>query len=247
MDFVKFLLLVLSLALFQTNAQAGILKDIGNDFASPVTTKAKYAFWSGAGLTVALVLLKKDISFPLQEDVARDRPLGKSTKYGDYYGQVYPNIAYAGGMLLSGALGNKDHYKNAEIMALATLYSSAITTILKNTVREDRPANGNNKGFPSGHSTTAFAFASVVAAEHPLYFGIPAYAAAAFTGFSRMNENKHYLHDVVGGMTIGVSYGLGIHYLRRAQEANASLPKFQFIALPTDDWSGGMFLTSARF
>jgi hypothetical protein len=46
---------------------------------------------------------------------------------------------------LSGALGNKDAYKNAEIMALATIYSSVVTNIFKYTIHEDRPGNGNKK------------------------------------------------------------------------------------------------------
>lgn len=226
-------------------------RGVGNDLASPVTTRAKYVFYSGVGLTLAFVLLKKEISFPLQTDLSKHPPLGKSSVVGDNAGQLFPNLAYAGGMLLSGALGNQDNYKRAEIMALSTLYSGMVTNILKNTIHEDRPGNGNKKSFPSGHTTTVFAFASVVAAEHPLYFGIPAYALAAFSGFSRMNDNRHYLHDVIGGMTIGISYGLGIHYLRRATEgssaANSGENKFDLFAAPTERWDGGIFLAGGRF
>lgn len=243
----KFLVLCLFISLTRT-AKADVLKDIGNDLASPATTKASTYLYAGAGLTLALVLLKQELSYPIQDHYANHPPLGKSlAKTGDYAGQVIPNALYTGGMLLSGALGNKDDYKNAEIMALATIYSGTIANIFKYTIHEDRPGNGNKKSFPSGHTTTAFAFASVVGAEHSLYYGIPAYALAALSGFSRMSDNKHYLHDVVGGMTLGISYGLGTHYLRRNNAVSASNSTVQFMALPTDQWDGGMVLGAARF
>ena len=83
------------------------------------------------------------------------------------------------------------------------------------TVREPRPYDGSVRtSFPSGHSTTAFAFASYVTAEHGILpFGVFATGLATLTAASRMNDNKHYLHDVVAGATIGTAYGLGLHYL----------------------------------
>lgn len=245
---MKSIALICLMSFFSFTAKADVLKDIGNDLASPVTTKASTYLYAGAGLTLALVLLKQEISYPIQDHYANHPPLSKNlAKTGDYAGQVIPNAIYTGGMLLSGALGNKDDYKNAEIMALATIYSGAVANIFKYTIREDRPGNGNKKSFPSGHTTTAFAFASVVGAEHSIYYAVPAYALAALSGFSRMNDNKHYLHDVVGGMTLGISYGLGIHYLRRSSSLGASNSSVQFMALPTDQWDGGMVLGAARF
>jgi hypothetical protein len=37
-----------------------------------------------------------------------------------------------------------------------------------------------------------------------------AYSLAGFVAYSRMNDNQHWLHDVLAGATIGTSYGVGI-------------------------------------
>ena len=129
-----------------------------------------------------------------------------------------PNAAYVAGMLVAGAFNNRKAFHRAGVMTLATAYSAGITTGLKYAVREPRPNNGaDRKSFPSGHATTAFAFSAVVGAEHGWDWGIPAYLLAALVAYSRMNDNKHYVHDVVAGATIGTAYGLGVHYVRRGR------------------------------
>lgn len=212
--------MALSASLFALPARAGI----GDDLASPVTTPARTHLIVGTIATLLLVALEDQVVDPAQKHTVEDKPLGKYSRFGDIAGQVVPNIAYAGGMLAAGAFGNKNGYERAGIMTLATLYSAGVTTALKYAVREPRPNNGaDRKSFPSGHSTTAFAFASVVGAEHGYGWGIPAYALASLVAYSRMNDNKHYVHDVVAGATIGTAYGLGIHYLRRGQAGPARI------------------------
>lgn len=195
---------------------------VGEDLASPVTTPARTHLIVGTLLTLTLVALEDQIVDPTQRETVEDRPLGRFSRFGDLAGQAIPNAAYAGGMLLAGAFGNKNGYQRATMMTFATLYSAGVTTVLKYTVREPRPHNGADRtSFPSGHATTAFAFASVVGAEHGYGWGIPAYALASLVAYSRMNDNKHYIHDVVAGATIGTAYGLGIYYLRRGSRGDS--------------------------
>ena len=59
----------------------------------------------------------------------------------------------------------------------------------------------------------SFAFASVVAARHGWAYGSIAYGAATFISVSRINDDWHYLHDVLVGMGIGAAYGWGLKYL----------------------------------
>lgn len=191
---------------------------IDQDLASPVTTPALIATIVGGATTISLAIFEDQIGDPVQEETVEDRPLGKLSVVGDYGGQMIPNAAYALSMVFAGMAGNENAYRRAEIMTLATLYSAGVATLLKVTVREPRPNDGNDRrSFPSGHTTTAFAFASVVGAEHGFGYGLLAYGLAGLVAFSRMNDNKHYLHDVAGGATIGLAYGLGI-YFRRKEE-----------------------------
>lgn len=202
----------------------GFAATIKQELASPVTTDAATYFWSGTAATVFLFITQDQISDPVTSDLSLHEPLGGASKIGDLYGQVIPNAAYTFGMLgHSYFTKNEISGKRAELMFKATVYAGLTTTVLKYTVREPRPDNIQEKNsFPSGHTTTAFAFASVVAVEHEWYWGAPALALAALTGVSRMNDGRHFLIDVVAGMTIGASYGLGVCYANKGQGTNMS-------------------------
>lgn len=186
--------------------------EIWENIKSPITTNASIALYGGAIVTGSLLLLSDQVVRPMQIETVEDKPLGSASKWGDQLGQVYPNAVYALGMLGYGALTNDyQAYRNASLMFQATLYSGLTATALKYTVREPRPNNRDRKNsFPSGHSTTIFAFASYIGCRHALPWGIVAYSAAGFVAFSRMNDNAHYIHDVAGGAAIGAGYGLGV-------------------------------------
>ena len=67
-----------------------------------------------------------------------------------------------------------------------------------------QPCSGD-AAFPSGHTTVAFALAASVADEiHQPVVTVLLYSAAAGTGWSRINDNKHWLSDVVTGAGIGI-------------------------------------------
>jgi membrane-associated phospholipid phosphatase len=74
-----------------------------------------------------------------------------------------------------------------------------------------RASNGKktNSSFPSGHTTVAFAAATVYAMEYkdkPLV-PIIAYSAATLIGISRLTENKHWATDVLTGAALGYLTG----------------------------------------
>lgn len=66
-----------------------------------------------------------------------------------------------------------------------------------------------NSSFPSGHTTVAFAAATVFAMEYrdrPLV-PIISYSAATLIGLSRITENKHWASDVLAGAALGYVTG----------------------------------------
>ncbi|MFC2967199.1 phosphatase PAP2 family protein [Acidimangrovimonas pyrenivorans] len=85
-----------------------------------------------------------------------------------------------------------------------------ITEALKATVHENRPDGSGNDGFPSGHTSMAFAAATYFGIrygdQYPQY--VPyVYGAAALTGIARVEAKKHYARDVLAGALLG--WGMG--------------------------------------
>jgi len=148
---------------------------------------------------------------------------------------------------------NKQSLKRSELMAKATFYSGMVSGLLKATIREPRPYDCSvRNSFPSGHSTTAFAFSSLIVAEHGFFpYGFLATTMATITAASRINDNKHYLHDVVAGATIGTAYGLGLSYLyqndseKSHEESKKIVERLQIYPVFDSDTKGLML--SIRF
>jgi membrane-associated phospholipid phosphatase len=71
--------------------------------------------------------------------------------------------------------------------------------------------NGNHlsTSFPSGHTTVAFAAATVFAMEYKNTPWVPivSYSAASLIGASRITENKHWFTDVLAGAALGYICG----------------------------------------
>lgn len=193
-----------------------------SDWSAPIIREEAYPIMiTGAAMTAALLLNRDSVVEPFQERISTEKPLGKWAEFGDLMGQLIPNVIYMGAMYADYKYSNSDTSLNRSVYMLKTsAYSGLTTTILKNLVREKRPSGSDNLSFPSGHTTTAFAFASVVAMEHEWYWGLGAYGIASLVGFSRINDNAHYLHDVVMGATIGISYGVALYYSEHKSKGN---------------------------
>jgi membrane-associated phospholipid phosphatase len=133
---------------------------------------------------------------------------------------------YAGGRLSGDGFVQQT---GREVMR-AVLISGGMTALVKGAVGRARPfaapgdpdvfspgrgfTNGSLGSFPSGHTSAAFATATVLARElnaaHPggrwltntLLFG-----GATFVGFSRVYERQHWPSDVVAGAALGAITG----------------------------------------
>jgi membrane-associated phospholipid phosphatase len=73
------------------------------------------------------------------------------------------------------------------------------------------------RSFPSGHTITAFAFASTVTRESQFwwphsawYVGTAFYGGASLVGLSRIYNNQHWASDVMAGAAIGTIVGLKV-------------------------------------
>ena len=83
--------------------------------------------------------------------------------------------------------------------------------------RPERPvANGRrdvrmptSSSFPSGHTASAFAFATVISVELP-QFSFPLYGLASAVGWSRVHTGVHFPSDVWAGALLGSAIGSAV-------------------------------------
>jgi acid phosphatase family membrane protein YuiD len=111
------------------------------------------------------------------------------------------------GMGLGGVKGRSESkWQLLATDALATTMMVAMTGGLKYSINRTRP-DGDDGGFPSGHTATAFMGATLLAHEYGHISGwIPAagYTMATATGVLRILNNRHYASDVLVGAAIGI-------------------------------------------
>ena len=89
----------------------------------------------------------------------------------------------------------------------ALIVNGLYTEIFKKAAHRTRPDGSDTLSFPSGHASTAFAWATVAQSHYGWKVGVPSYLAASAIGFSRISNNRHHLSDVLAGATIGYITG----------------------------------------
>jgi undecaprenyl-diphosphatase len=107
----------------------------------------------------------------------------------------------------------------ALIGVLAVLAAWYAAKVVKAAVDRGRPADVlaivdtrfeevlHGQGYPSGHTTVAFALAAVVAGCLIGWWRVAPYAVAAVVGIGRLYFGAHLPLDVVGGAALGVLIG----------------------------------------
>jgi len=136
-------------------------------------------------------------------------------------------IPIAAGIGVIGMLGSERERQTTSMLAEALVTSSVWTGALKELTRRERPretaeelpdfagpgaaffdeatAPHGLRSFPSGHTSGAWAMATVVAHQYPTHGIVPiiAYGSALAMGYSRMVVGAHWLSDVAAGGLIG--------------------------------------------
>jgi len=77
--------------------------------------------------------------------------------------------------------------------------------------------------FPSGHSGSIFAVATVIAGESGSWpVGVLAYGVAGLTALSRLHDNEHWASDILAGSALGFFFGTMVrHFNPRGGAAGA--------------------------
>lgn len=158
-----------------------------------------------------------------------------------------PSVLIAGGTYLAGVAFKDPEVRATGVDAMVTmgLAQVLVTLPLKLAVGRSRPAKdqgttgfhpfNGGQSFPSGHTTQAFALASVIAehADRPWVTGL-SYGLACLVGLARVEQRQHFMSDVVAGALIGtfmgkavVGYNQSLRTRARSKVAVSFVPVFQ--------------------
>ncbi len=148
----------------------------------------------------------------------KSNTLDTAADVGDIIGNPYVHLGVAAAVFGGGVLADSPKYRDIGIMfGEAALLADATTFVLKTAIGRARPFVNGDKGsfrpfqfasdydsLPSAHASSSFAMASVLAAtSESMLVKILSYSTAAFVGFSRMYQDKHWASDIVLGAAIG--------------------------------------------
>ncbi|MBL4909390.1 MAG: phosphatase PAP2 family protein [Alteromonadaceae bacterium] len=121
---------------------------------------------------------------------------------GDLLQYAIPLISFSSTLLVED--NNKEHYAGSIAFIKSAVAAELSALALKKSISAQRPNGECCDSFPSGHTTLAFVGASFVQFRYGWKYAIPAYVAASYVGYSRVQTNQHYTRDVVAGAAIGI-------------------------------------------
>jgi hypothetical protein len=157
--------------------------------------------------------------------------------FGDQLGQAYVIGPLAGALFGAGRLARDQRFRDATYdIAQVTLVAVTYTTALKYATQRQRPDGSDKLSFPSGHTSNAFAWATVGAHYYGWKLGVPGYLVAGLIGVARMEKSAHHLSDVLAGA--GIGYIVGRTAIRRDGEPVPGKPRVH-LAPGLDPWGAG--------
>jgi membrane-associated phospholipid phosphatase len=149
------------------------------------------------------------------------RVAGARWGQGDLHEALEPGATVGGMIAQSGAafatyaigraVGKPRLARLGADLVRAQIVTQGVTQTVKFATQRTRP-DGSILSFPSGHTSTSFATATVLNAHFGLKAGIPAYAMAAWVAASRVQMKRHHVSDVVAGATVGLLAGRAVTF-----------------------------------
>jgi membrane-associated phospholipid phosphatase len=181
----------------------GLFRQIGRDLRD--FPQREHLAWLGigAGLSLAGHRADRNVTRTLSTSVGVQAALEPGRVVGGAMAQLAGAVATYG----MGRLTNAPAVARlGSDLIRAGVLSQTLTQAVKLTARRTRP-DGDSFSFPSGHTASAFASATVLERHYGWKAGVPAYAVASYIAASRLSENRHFLSDVIFGATIGIVAG----------------------------------------
>jgi len=161
--------------------------------------------------------------------------LGNKNTFFEQLGGPVGVLEVSGAFYLWGTLTKSEGIKNVALLAPEAYVVNGILVLgIKEVVGRSRPVSVRNydsahfrpfsgqASFPSGHTSTAFAVATVVSGQcQSPWVSAVGYGLASAVGAGRVIQNQHWTSDVLAGAILG--YGSGKLVLNWNAKHNWSL------------------------
>jgi membrane-associated phospholipid phosphatase len=210
-----------------------VLIDLRDVLGAPLSWKARQ--WELFGLSVAGMGAASLLDGRVRDAERRDH-----SAFGNQIAQDFEPLgsggawAVLGSFYLEGLIRNDERARSVgEDGVMASVIAGGLVgPALKYVSGRNRPRSANgtydfklfggSSSFPSGHTTEAFAVASVVATHYDSGWvkGI-AYGSASLVGFARLHHQAHFFSDVAAGALLGTVTGRAVvHRNQREREGH---------------------------
>ena len=97
----------------------------------------------------------------------------------------------------------KEDYDGVLQLGVSEIFAEGASLLLQHAIHEQRPDKSDFHSFPSDSAAVSFSAASYLQIRYGWDYGLPAYAVAAFVGYSRVEAKKHHWRDVLAGAVLG--------------------------------------------
>ena len=235
------IIIIFTASSFPQKDDASNFLHVGNDLFSISSRYDKKDFYNYAGVTAATsaaFFADEPIkNFTQKNKTAFLDGLAKIDKYYHIETMALSMAALYG----YGWAADKSQPRELGLKLMeSTFYSLLINLTTKTIIGRSRPylEKGNfvftpfnidfaTTAFPSGHTTLAFAYSTVMAAEYNSFIWKAAwYSAAVLVGGARIYHNVHWFSDVVMGAAIGYFVGefVNSHHTNKKTSDASTLP-----------------------
>jgi membrane-associated phospholipid phosphatase len=199
-----------------------LISDVKHVVTAPVRwedTDWKQAGWASLAVVGTALVIDRPVRDEMRRHTGNSTFLTQTERFGVQYA-----AGVVGGFYLVGVL--TDDRKSLQVaqdgLAASIIASGLITPAIKLIAgrirpRDDagiynfKPFSNVNSSFPSGHTTEAFAVASVVANHYEeTWVTCTSYSIASLVGVARMYHHAHFASDVLAGAMIGTFVGKSV-------------------------------------
>lgn len=184
----------------------------------------------------------------LQDDIRSMVGERYSTEVDDY--TRYAPIAQLYIADIAGIEAKNHWFDQTKNLAISLLSTDLLTKGLKKITEKERPDDSALTSWPSGHTSLAFASATVLYEEfkeESLLLAYSGYAFAATTGFLRMANNRHWFSDVLAGAGLGILVTKIVYRIDHLFQWNPFKKDKNMVLVPTLSGNGLVVQFSMQF